>query len=109
LTQINTKISAVLNQLPQESQVPVLTVSIGETIDAMYIGFNSDVLPTNKITDYLVRVVQPKLQSIEGVQLAEIIGGKQFALRAWLDPDKMSSFNVTGRDVAVALANNDLI
>lgn len=109
LTQINTKISAVLNQLPQESQVPVLTVSIGETIDAMYIGFNSDVLPTNKITDYLVRVVQPKLQSIEGVQLAEIIGGKQFALRAWLDPDKMSSFNVTGRDVAVALANNDFI
>lgn len=109
LTQINTKISAVINQLPQESQQPVLTISIGETIDAMYIGFNSDVLPTNKITDYLIRVVQPKLQSIDGVQLAEIIGGKQFALRAWLDPAKMSSFNVTGQDVARALANNDFI
>src|SRR5512135_3359275 len=79
LTEINTKVNAVLNQLPKESQLPVITVAIGETIDSMYIGFYSNVLPTNKITDYLIRVVQPKLQAVEGVQQAEILGEKRFA------------------------------
>src|SRR6202790_2470814 len=63
LTEISAKISSVLNQLPPASQQPILTIQIGQTIDAMYIGFKSDVLPQNNITDYLVRVVQPKLQA----------------------------------------------
>ena len=63
----------------------MLTVQIGQTIDAMYMGFYSDTLPTNNVTDYLVRVVKPKLDSIQGVQTAEILGARQFALRAWLD------------------------
>jgi multidrug efflux pump len=109
LTEINTKVNAVLNQLPREAQQPVISVAVGETIDSMYIGFNSAVLPTNKITDYLIRVVQPKLQAVEGVQTAEIIGGKQFALRAWLDPQKMAAYGVTGTDVNNALAANDFI
>ncbi len=109
LTEINTKVNAVLNQLPKESQQPVITVAVGETIDSMYIGFYSKVLPTNKITDYLIRVIQPKLQAVEGVQTAEILGGKQFALRAWLDPKKMAAYGVTGTDVSNALADNDFI
>jgi multidrug efflux pump len=109
LTEINTKVSAVLNQLPKDTQQPVLTVAIGETIDSMYIGFYSTVLPTNKITDYLIRVVQPKLQAIDGVQTAEVLGKRTFALRAWLDPGKMAAYNVTGTDVNNALAANDFI
>ena len=84
-------------------------MAIGETIDSMYIGFSSKVLPTNKITDYLIRVVQPKLQAVDGVQTAEILGKRQFALRAWLDPEKMAAFGVTGPDVSNALAANDFI
>src|SRR5580692_2102192 len=68
LVEITTKVSSVLNRLPTGSQQPILTVKIGQTIDAMYIGFSSDVLASNQITDYLVRVVQPKVQSVEGVQ-----------------------------------------
>ncbi len=109
MTEINTKVNAVLNLLPKEAQVPIITVSIGQTIDAMYIGFNSDVLPSNKITDYLVRVVQPKLQAIDGVQNAEILGQRTFAMRAWLDPDKMAALNVTGADISSALSANDFI
>jgi multidrug efflux pump len=109
LTEINTKVNAVLNQLPREAQQPVITVAIGETIDSMYIGFYSNVLPTNKITDYLIRVAQPKLQAVEGVQTAEILGGQQFAMRAWLDPKKMAAYGVTGTDVSNALADNDFI
>lgn len=109
LSDINTKVNAVLNQLPRESQQPVITVAMGQTIDSMYIGFYSKVLPDNKITDYLTRVVQPKLQAIQGVQLAEILGGRQFAMRSWLDPIRMSARNVTSADVSNALATNDFI
>lgn len=109
LTEINTKVNAVLNQLPKETQQPVLTIAIGETIDSMYIGFYSTVLSTTQITDYLIRVVQPKLQTVDGVQTAEILGKHQFALRAWLDPDKMAAYRVTATDVSTALAANDFI
>ncbi len=109
VSDINTKINAVLNQLPKESQTPVITVVTGEAIDSMYIGFYSNVLPANEITDYLIRVVQPKLQTVPGVQLAEILGQQRFALRAWLNPVKMAALNVTGYDVNNALAANDFI
>ena len=75
----------------------------------MYMGFYSNVLATNQITDYLVRVVQPKFQAIPGVQIAEILGGQSFAMRAWLDPIKLAGFGLTAEDVSNALANNDFI
>jgi multidrug efflux pump len=109
LADIGTKVNAVLNQLPTKSQQPIITIQIGQTIDAMYIGFYSDVLRTNQITDYLVRVVQPKLQAIEGVQQAELKGDRQFAMRIWLDPVKLAGFHVTPAEVASALASNDAI
>jgi multidrug efflux pump len=109
LTEINTKVNAVINQLPKASQQPTLSIAVGETIDSMYIGFYSQQLPSNNVTDYLIRVVQPKLQSIDGVQQAEIVGQRKFALRAWLDPAKLASYNITAADVAAALANNDFI
>src|SRR5882672_6574400 len=109
LTEINTKVNAVLNQFPPGTQQPVLTVKVGQTIAAMYIGFASDVLPPNKITDYLIRVVQPKLQAVEGVQSADILGGKLFAMRAWLDPDQLAAYNLTAADVSSALAANNFL
>ncbi len=109
LTEINTKVNAVLNQLPPESQTPVLSVKIGETIDAMYIGFSSNVLPANHITDYLIRSVQPRLQSVEGIQTAELLGGKNFSLRAWLDPNKLAAYALTASDVSAALTKNNYI
>jgi multidrug efflux pump len=109
LTEINTKVNAVLNQLPPGSQQPVITVRIGQTLAAMFIGFASDALTPNRITDYLVRVVQPKLQAVEGVQSADILGGKVFAVRAWLDPDKLAAYNLTAVDVSAALAANNFL
>ncbi|MHB8493623.1 MAG: efflux RND transporter permease subunit [Casimicrobiaceae bacterium] len=109
LTEINTKVNSVLNQLPPQAQKPVLSVSIGQTIDAMYMGFYSDVLKPNQITDYLVRAVQPKLQAIDGVQTAEILGAKNFALRAWLDPQKLAAYGLTAADVYSALAANNFL
>ena len=109
LADINTKVNAVINQLPTSSQSPVITVAVGQTIDSMYLGFYSKVLPPNQITDYIVRVVQPKLQAVPGVQVAEILGGRQFAMRIWVDPAKLAGFGLSPDDITNALAKNDVI
>src|ERR1700689_3822582 len=107
--EINIKVNSVLNQLPTGSQQPAISVKVGQTTDAMYMGFSSPTLAPNQITDYLQRVVVPKLQAVEGVQTAEILGGHYFSLRAWLDPKKLQAYGLTASDVSAALANNDYI
>jgi multidrug efflux pump len=107
--EINIKVNSVLNQLPAGSLLPTITIKIGQSIDAMYIGFTSSTLAANQITDYLTRVVQPKLQAVEGVQTAEILGGQTFSLRAWLDPKKLAALGLTASDVANALAGNNYV
>ena len=109
LTEINTKVNSVLNQLPAGTLQPSLSIKIGDTIDSMYLNFSSDTLPLNEITDYVLRVAQPKLQSVPGVQLAEIQGARNIALRAWLDPKKLAALGLTASDVSAALTNNDFI
>jgi len=109
LTEINTQVNSVKNQLPPAAQQPVLTVQVGQTTDAMYMGFYSDVLPSNSVTDYLIRVVKPKLDSVEGVQTAEILGGRQFALRAWLDADRLAAHGITATDIVNALSANNYL
>jgi multidrug efflux pump len=109
LTEITTQVNSVRNQLPAQAQQPVLTVASGATTDAMYLGFYSDQLPTNNVTDFLQRVVKPKLDSVEGVQTAELLGARQFALRAWLDAGKMAAYGVTATDVSAALATNNYL
>ena len=109
LTEITTQVNSVRNQLPQQAQQPVLTVQMGQTTDAMYMGFYSDTLPTNNVTDFLARVVKPKLDSIQGVQTAELLGARQFALRAWLDAGKMAAHGVTAAEVSAALASNNYL
>ncbi len=109
LTQIQTQISSVKNQLPPQAQQPILTVQIGQSTAAMYMGFYSDDIPNNAITDYLLRVVKPKLDSVDGVQNAEITGGRKFALRAWLDREKMAGLGVGADDVYSAMAANNYL
>lgn len=109
VTEINTKVGAVLDQLPAGTQQPEIALTVGQSLDAMYIGFSSTVLADNEVTDYVTRIVQPKLQAVPGVQVAEILGGKSFALRAWLDPQKLAAHDLTATDVTAALEANNYI
>jgi multidrug efflux pump len=110
LTQIQAKVAQVRNDLPPEAQAPVIEL---ETADqqfaAMYLGFSSKSLDQNQITDYLTRVVQPKLSAIGGVQRAEILGDRTFAMRVWLKPDKMAALNISPSMVRDALARNNYL
>jgi multidrug efflux pump len=108
-SEINIKVNSILNQLPSGALQPTITVQVGQTLDAMYIAFRSENLASNQITDYLTRVVIPKFQAVAGVQQAELLGAQTFSLRAWLDPKKLASYNITATDVYAALASNDYI
>lgn len=109
ITEISSKINSVLNQLPTGVQQPTLSVAIGQSLDALIIGFASTDLSPNQITDYLIRNVQPRLQAVPGVQTAELLGGQNFALRAWLDPAKLAAYGLTATDVTTALAGNNVV
>jgi len=107
MTDVLSKIAQVQYLLPREANDSVVTKETGEGTALMYISFSSDVMTSSQITDYLTRVVQPRLQTIGGVASAEILGGQTFAMRIWLDPDKMASLKVTPLDVAQALDRNN--
>jgi multidrug efflux pump len=109
LTEISAQVNAVRNQLPPQSQLPIINLQANQTTDILYLNYSSTVLPSNDVTDYLLRVVQPKLNSIPGVQTAEILGGRTFALRAWLDPVRMAAHGVTASDVYAALSANNYL
>ncbi|MDB6060378.1 MAG: multidrug efflux protein [Verrucomicrobiaceae bacterium] len=106
LTEITTKVNSVLNQLPPEAQRPQIDVAQTEAAAAMFINFNSNVLSTTQMTDYIVRVVQPKLQTVAGVQSATISAGRPFALRVWLDARKLAAYDLTGEDIFTILNKN---
>jgi multidrug efflux pump len=110
LTQVQAKVQQVKNDLPPEAQVPVIDL---ETADqefaAMYIGFSSSNLDQNQITDYLTRVVQPKLSAISGVQRADIQGNRTFAMRIWLKPEQMAARGISPSDINDALAKNNYL
>jgi multidrug efflux pump len=110
LTQIQAKVAQVRNDLPPEAEAPVIELATADNqFAAMYIGFASDALDQNQITDYLTRVVQPKLSSIAGVQRADILGSRTFAMRIWLKPDKMAAMGISASHVRDALAQNNYL
>jgi len=110
LTQIQAKVAQVRNDLPPDAQIPVIDLETADTqFAAMYLGFSAADLDQNQITDYLTRVVQPKLSAISGVQRADILGNRTFAMRIWLKPEQMAARGVSPSDVRTALANNNYL
>jgi hydrophobe/amphiphile efflux-1 (HAE1) family protein len=101
------KVNQVRGLLPREANDPVIVKQTGQGFALMYLSFNSNVMTASQITDYLTRVVQPRLQTVDGVANAQILGGQVFAMRIWLDPTRMASHGVTANDVRAALAANN--
>jgi multidrug efflux pump len=110
LTQVQAKVAQVRNDLPPEAEAPVIDLTTADNqFASMYLGFSSSVLDQNQITDYLTRVVQPKLSAISGVQRADILGNRTFAMRIWLKPEQMAARGVSPSDVRDALSKNNYL
>lgn len=110
LTQIQAKVAQVRNELPPEAEAPIIDVETSDNrFASMYLSFYSKDLEQNQITDYLTRVVQPQLSALQGVQKADILGARTFAMRVWLKPHKMAALNVSPTQVRTALAANNFL
>jgi multidrug efflux pump len=110
LTQIQAKVAQVRNDLPPEAEAPIIELETADNqFAAIYLGFSSSNLDQNQITDYLKRVVQPKLSAISGVQRADILGDRTFAMRIWLKPDRMAALGISPSAVRDALARNNYL
>jgi multidrug efflux pump len=110
LAEISSKVDQVRNDLPPEAEVPIINVESADSqFASAYLSFSSDVLEANQITDYLVRIVQPRLASLDGVQRADILGGRTFAMRIWLKPDRMAALGLNPSLVREALAANNFL
>ncbi|MCG2823261.1 MAG: efflux RND transporter permease subunit [Desulfobulbaceae bacterium] len=110
LAEISSKVDQVRRDLPPEAEVPVINIESADSqFAAAYLSFTSEVLAQNEITDYLTRVVQPRLSAIQGVQRADILGGRTFAMRIWLKPERMAAYNVSPAEVRKTLAANNYL
>ncbi|NIY84655.1 multidrug efflux RND transporter permease subunit [Vibrio hepatarius] len=107
LSDVLAKTNSVRSQLPKEAEDPTVTMSTGSTTAVLYIGFTSDDLSSSQITDYLERVINPQLFTVNGVSKVDLYGGMKYALRVWLDPAKMAAFNLTATDVMGVLSANN--
>jgi multidrug efflux pump len=110
LTQIQAKVAQVRNDLPPEAEAPIIDTELTDNrIAGMYIGFASDTMNASQISDYLLRVVQPKISAVNGVQKADILGSRTFAMRIWLKPDKMAALGISPSDVRMSLTANNYL
>src|SRR5574341_1023652 len=110
LAEISSKVDQVRGDLPPEAEVPVINIESADSrFASAYLSFSSKFLAQNEITDYLVRIVQPRLSAIPGVQRAEVLGARTFAMRIWLKPDRMAALNVSPAQVRQALAANNYL
>ncbi len=109
LADITAKVNQVRNFLPAEAQVPSISVTNADVQPACYLSFSSKLLDQSQITDYLSRIVQPRLASLAGVQRADVFGARIFAMRVWLRPEKMAALNISPAQVRAALASNNYL
>jgi len=110
LTQVQSKVAQVRNDLPPEAETPIINVETSDNrFSSMYLGFSSSEMQQNQITDYLTRVVQPKLAAVPGVQRADILGARTFAMRIWLKGDRLAATNISPSEVREALTRNNFL
>ena len=110
LAEIGSKVDRIRHDLPPSAELPSVNITPADSqIAAAYLNFSSEVLEQNEITDYVIRVVQPRLSAIEGIQRAEVLGGGTFAARIWLKPERMAAMNISPSQIRRALAANNVL
>jgi multidrug efflux pump len=109
LTEVSAKVNKLRNQLPAGSEDPIIEVAEAKGTSAMYMSFYSKVLDKSQITDYLIRVVEPQLSSIPGVERANIIGARTYAMRIWLKPERLTAHNLTASEVYARIREQNVL
>ncbi|MGC9258303.1 efflux RND transporter permease subunit [Desulfurella sp.] len=109
LSEVLAQVNSVLNQLPKQAQLPVITKTSVTNVAYLYLAFTSNGMNSSQMTDYINRVIVPQIQAVNGVGQVMVYGNKTFAMRVWLNPTKMAEFHITPLQVYQALSANNYI
>ncbi len=109
LTEVITKTQQVRRQLPTDAEDPIIVKGTGQTFALMYLAFASDRMTPAEITEFLTRVIQPRMATVPGVASADILGGQTFAMRVWIDPLMLAARGLTAADVSTAIRNSNFL
>src|SRR5881394_771721 len=110
LSDVSARVDAIRRDLPPEAEIPVIAIQAADSqFASAYLSFTSNILQPNEVTDYLVRLVQPRLTSVGGVQKADILGGRTFAMRIWMKPERMAALGISAKNVRDSLAKNNYL
>lgn len=107
VTDISSKVSSVRYALPKDINDPVVAKYDPNSNPSIYVNFSSDSITPEQVTDYVLRVIQPQIQTLPGVGSTKI-WGSDYGMRIWLDPTQMASHRVTASDVVAALNTESL-
>tara|TARA_R110001592_G_scaffold59660_3_gene181043 strand:+ start:2455 stop:5559 length:3105 start_codon:yes stop_codon:yes gene_type:complete len=109
LSEISAKVGKLRNQLPEGSEDPIIQLADSSGTAAMYISFFSDILNESQITDYLVRVVEPEIAAIAGIEQVKILGAQNYAMRIWLKPEKLVAYNLSASEVFAEIRKQNVL
>jgi multidrug efflux pump len=109
LTEVMSKVQQVRGQLPSESDDPVIVKGTGQNFALMYLAVQNPNMTPEQLTEYLERVVRPRITNVDGVAQMEILGASQFAMRVWLDPLELSARGVTASEVMAAIRASNFL
>ncbi|MGO4706230.1 efflux RND transporter permease subunit [Microvirga sp. 2MCAF38] len=109
LTEVTSKVQQVRAQLPSDAEDPVIMKGTGQTFALMYITFASTEMNPEQVSEFLTRVIQPRFATLEGVGSAEILGGRDFSMRVWIDPIRLAARGVTAGEVVGAIQASNFL
>ena len=110
LAEVTARLQQVRSELPTEAEPPMIEMQRADRPYAsFYLSFSSTERSVSAVTDWLLRTLQPQLSTLSGVQRVTFEGGRQIAMRVWIDPDRLAAFNLSPGDVQGALRRNNYL
>lgn len=109
LTEVIAKVNQVRGKLPDESDDPVISKGTGQSFATMYLAAQNPNMTNEQITEYLERVIQPRMSTIQGVASAAILGGQVYSMRIWLDPIQLAARQITAPEVLAAIKASNFL
>ena len=109
LTEVLSKVQGVRGLLPSEAKDPVIVKGTGQQFAMMYLSMQNPNMTAEQLTEYIERVVRPRMSTVEGVADVQIFGAAEYSMRVWIDPIQLAARKVTASEVLVAINNSNFL
>ncbi|BCG92556.1 efflux RND transporter permease subunit [Mesorhizobium sp. 131-2-1] len=109
LTEVLSKVQGVRGTLPDAAKDPVIVKGTGQEFAMMYISMQNPNMTKEQLTEYIERVIRPRMSTVEGVADVQIFGAEEYSMRVWIDPVKLAARGVTAAEVLTAINDSNFL